>query len=471
MIKKDHPVDAFFSEELKNLEIAPPEGVWDAINNKLEQKRRIGLFWFRLGWAAGIALIISVSATLYLQNHKYTTSAPLTQIKVKKSPSKQHQDPNLDKRASSQLNVANVSVVKPIINHFKTNKKSNGYTVIKNIETTDNSGIAATKPSNPLFIKDSLNYLTPHIGYLPSKDAIAAASVSMHNQMNHNLDVKPIFGPDKIVAQEPTNVKRQRWSLEGEFAPSYAFRTTSSNVSQYNNDESGLIAWSSGLRLNYSLSHRLSFQFGIYYSVMGQVINSVYRTSSLNSAYSKVYTSKNNVYIENSLGPISNSEESEYPQADPISNSVSSYYTNIRTTEKITNKPNSITSYSNVEKVDGKIIQKLNYLEIPLIARYRFIDHKFKWHILGGINVGLLLNSNAILKTPETKEIIGHTTNIKPFNYNAIAGFGFLVPVRRNIQFLFEPTFKYNINSLSDNYIKGTHLYSFNFYTGFSFNL
>jgi hypothetical protein len=482
MIKKDHHIDAYFSDELKEFEVLPPQGVWNSIENKLNKKRRTGIIWFRIGMAAGIALIAGISGLVLLNHNNNSKIASNTLIINKTNTNKTSKtltfSIDVEKKIISSAPKNNneyavkKTATKPTYNNtIKTNQNYDGdiSLIIQNTDSTNNISEEKLVKLDPIYISLNSNF----------KNEIAALKVS---------DEKFTFNPipiaekkESFLAENNDRKSSRKWSVDGEFAPTYSYRAItyasdkSTSASTYNSNETGLVAWSGGFKINYLYNSRFSYQIGLYYSVKGQVILNVYQATQNKANYDQIPTangsnSQRSIYIENSLGPITDNNKDvleEMPQAPGSFNNVS--YTNITNGESLTYiKDNGPMTY---ERMDAKIIQKLQYLEIPFLARYQFINKKIKWHFLAGCNAEILLNTKAFLKTSGSTEDYGKTINLKPNNISALAGIGFTFPVRSNINFLCEPTFKYTLNSVSNSTLRRVHLYSFNLYTGFSFNL
>ena len=81
--------------------------------------------------------------------------------------------------------------------------------------------------------------------------------------------------------------------------------------------------------------------------------------------------------------------------------------------------------FANPPAPGGTTIQNFSYLDLPFIARYKFIDRKFDISLSGGIYTSFLMSSNAYVQTIDNqKNQIGQTDNVARFNYSGAVGIG-----------------------------------------------
>jgi hypothetical protein len=112
-----------------------------------------------------------------------------------------------------------------------------------------------------------------------------------------------------------------------------------------------------------------------------------------------------------------------------------------------------------------KIIQEISYIEIPLEAKYRFIDDKFGINAIMGINY-LFLNNNEVSAITDNGSTfkIGKTRDLLDYTLGINVGLGFDYSLTKKIKFNVEPMFKYHFKNSQNNDEK--KLFTLNILTG-----
>ena len=304
------------------------------------------------------------------------------------------------------------------------------------------------------------------------------------------------------------------WSIGGQFSPMIArrdVREKEAYLNAYNiADETELLAYSGGINVEIETDKRLSIQSGIYFSRMGQQINNIGVYSSYQNRYSTIENYQNSGIINTSSGQLQTEPgtnyyvDKSYQQDNNIDEPSSSdaldgnfeYRTNLDE-EPIPGDPSNIinnrvsSAVVNYVEHDANIgyeainesidqTRQLNpsntlnktfeYIEVPIILKYKVIESKIDIHVLGGMSTNFLINNRLYYNTIDGKRnSIPEATDFSRFNYSSIVGLGFEYPIVSNLLLNFEPSFKYFINSINnDNYIN-SHPYSFAFFSGLSY--
>lgn len=140
-----------------------------------------------------------------------------------------------------------------------------------------------------------------------------------------------------------------------------------------------------------------------------------------------------------------------------------------------TSKNNIIeTLSSDVENIainenTGSLKQNISYIEVPLEISYKILDKKFKVEIIGGMST-LFLNDNSISLLTDGMEMnVGKANNLNNIHFSSNVGFGFKYNFWKSFDANFQPMFKYQINSFSEN-SSNFKPYFIGLYTGFSFS-
>jgi hypothetical protein len=477
MKTNNHHIDELFARELGNVEITPPENIWQTIEQRLDKKKRIGLLYYRMGLAAGIAILVSLSGIYYFNN---TTDPTHT---VATSQNAGHNNiPAMVQTATNDTAIAlsnNKNTESPLRTVTKASSR---------VQRTESETETLINPSLPSNSKDSnadisiiaansgsrtesettnaylLVYLTPKQGTLTynKRNDEALYNLNIANEAHAKAETAPQYAD----IEKP---KVNRWSIEGQIAPVYSYRAITSNSelnTQFNNNESGLVSYSNAIKISYAATNRFSVEFGMAYSVIGQTLKNIYIQQPASNLGAKYQTMSTNSNVNTSLGIISNDNGSFF--ADAPSSSLQYTLFNSVGSENI--RDISVSTPVVTSKSDANIIQRMQMLEIPLLAKYYLLTGKFNWHFAGGVSANILIGNDATLKSNTSVEKIGRTDNLRPINFAGSIATGFGYAIKKNIIVLIEPTFKYYINSVSSSDIH-VHPFSFGLYTGICYKL
>ena len=254
---------------------------------------------------------------------------------------------------------------------------------------------------------------------------------------------------------------RKRWEVTGQFAPMQSYRVVSSvpsglRKSDFDDAESPLLAFSGGISVAFKAFRRLSIQTGAIYSQMGQLIDNVtpvtnsYAAVSSNSSYAKnfIRTSSGSVAVVSNLKSDVNSTYSPYFNSE---------------SQAASNNSSSLANASN--HVKYQLIERVDYLEIPLMLRYKVIDRKFSFQVVGGMSANVLLGTYVFVDNGTEQLRSGTILMARPLNYSSAFGLGIGYQFMKNLSVGFEPTFKYYLHSYTTSSQIGTNPYSFGVFT------
>lgn len=480
----NHHIDDIFRKELETLEINPPLKVWSDIEDRLNRKRKIILLYYRIGIAAGIALLIGFSGIYYYSsnyqtpitkkdianNNKHNKTQQVSSIATNTQPETKSQGSNTisnynHTQSHSQSNSTSGNTNKAIANKAYTN------TLQQN--TSENNKIQNTTEQN--INNSGLSMISPiTCKSISGRRSTFRISIPDHSSDSVIIPVKQNEKQDLLASIEVIN-KPKRWTIEGQYAPIYSYRSlsyvSSTNPSKaaYNNAESGLFAYSYGIKANYEASKHITLQIGLFYSLMGQTLKDIYMVSDAQASIIGTNSDIDTRLINSSLGPISNGNSLPETAYDINYIGYNSYINKVGFGE--TNNLSNPNAYSNtVSRTNASLIQQFKYLEIPLVIRYTIGNRKLKFHLAGGFSTNILLNSDAILKKDGEKNVIGETTDLKAINFACLFGIGLSYPVRPKLDITLEPTFKYHLSNLRTDPSIIAHLYSFGIFTGLNFH-
>jgi hypothetical protein len=486
MSKDKLHIDNYFKQGLKDLEVAPPPDAWKNIEEQLDKKKISGMFYIWTALAAGLALLIGIGSLL-----KYDNSHVLKSVNHNKTQVAVHQGKTLETQSVAGR------LPEPDLNQSISSKNPE----IKNSTRDQNKFVATARMEAKRILPKNTGHVsvtdkteaTPNDQYknqsitdkteLPRNLAMDNQSkqkpygplgINLRGKTRQDLIIPPSYiqkdspmtETNPLLAEaieNPVVQKVQKWSMTGQVAPLYSYRNSNQSNQSGPNNEKGLVAYSGGIKVNYRASRRLSFQTGVYYAVMGQTVDDVsVLTFSRNTQYYGQYNTYRNVLVSsyNSMGPIT----SNY-------NSASTYvFSNLPN-----NKQYDLTAANSVSVANsefGTVVQKLNFIEVPFLARYKIIDRKaekdkpFGVHLIGGFSTNFLVNNYAILKVNGSDKNIGFTADLNQVNYSGTLGFGIDYGLFRKIDLSIEPTYKYYLNSISSNKNIDFRPYAFGLFTG-----
>jgi hypothetical protein len=340
-----------------------------------------------------------------------------------------------------------------------TNKASQISIVLASEDKSSEIPLIVTSP-----VREDLRlaYLFPLKGSLKVDKPDQPATTLLESQNQHENDIsgEEIFLTETDSIKEP-NSNSSRWNLGGQVSPLYAFRQTSTpglNKAMANSfgnssgpNESGIVSYSGGMNVEFKASRRLSVSSGLYYSKMGQNIKGTGTSANFYSVANYSTSDKSAGYaFQNSTGILPQSKNTAALQS-----------TGLISKNLYSNPVNYISAGQ-----DATLLQTMDFLEIPLMVRYRIIDRKIGLHILGGLSTHILTANKLILEDSSGKQDYGSTSGLSTFNYSSTMGLGLDYSISKRIQLNLEPAFKYYINSINSTGNISSHPYSFGIYTG-----
>ena len=458
---KNH-TDELFSSRLRHFEASPPKEAWEGISSTLKADRRrqqVVVFW-RV--AASVAVLTAIGTTFFLVNPPHDSTMAEGDIDVTEQRESTGTGTVTDSETIQGVTTEVLPeetvdtppgertgpVTKPA---FATLIASTGAVEDQQVPGAFFQRQAAPDPVSgkraaPFELTD------------PGEGLLAA----------HRYRVTPVPPPyDELdIFQDPEEEKSGRgtWSLGTQVTPLYSYRSLNGSgdaaATYFNQVEEGLLAYAGGVNIQYSPRRRLSVQSGVYYSKMGVIVGNA-QYAQVAGGYSMLSMTDNLLAVSNSSGTIEAGGET--------GGGIFAVFTERSQGEVGT----VVTDFSSVESLPaspGEVIQHFEYLELPVILRYRVLDRKLGFNVLGGMSTNFLVGRDAYFRLDGKKEFLGVTGNIKPVNYSSILGVGLDYAVSERLNFNIEPTFRYYLNSINESADLGSHPYSFGFYTGLRYS-
>jgi hypothetical protein len=459
-------MDRHFKKQLRDYSQSAPEYIWENIELALNKNQKAKRIIFYKIAATITAFAIIGSSFLYfspisnnidqnemiVENNSLIDSAPETEIHNLGVDEKQNLI-NIEKNKASGTDVKTYVVNAELITKAELPVPEDIITNHKRDKKTDN-----------------LEKLTQR-QIIISEEIVALVIIDKREQnvksyLNTLPDIYFAYTLNDLIETKET--KNNKWVLGGDFSPLYSYRhiaeTGGDTYSKdfYNSAENPIMSYTGGLNLQYKTPGRFSIQAGVYYTTMGQSMD--YMSVYSNTAYNLVdeeYKDRfiNSYSIANSVGNIS--FNSPYVIVDEKS---------ARVINNSDNKATVDLSDPIFNNLDAEIQQNFQYVEVPVLMRYKLIDKNVDINLVGGFGANFLVGNDVILKYGSNKEVIGRTNGVNTINYNGTLGFGIEYPLMDKLNIRLEPSIKYYLNEINSSSSVESHPYSIGIYTGINYS-
>lgn len=114
--------------------------------------------------------------------------------------------------------------------------------------------------------------------------------------------------------------------------------------------------------------------------------------------------------------------------------------------------PNGFASTTSIQSFKGSMVQEMGYIEVPVELSYALLNKKFGIDVIGGVST-LFLNNNdvRVVTTQGYSSNLGEAQNLNNVNFSTNIGIGFKYKFLKSFKASFEPMFKYQVNTFSEN--------------------
>lgn len=453
-------IDRYFKRSFENYEAEPDHSVWEKISKALSQKKQKKIIFFVSRIAAGIALLTALGITIFNTGIKTGEKNQDTAVK-----------PETQSMASSE-HITTETIIpetKTIISEQSVPVKTGQEThnIISNKEsgvlaqgiTVDTDETGKNKVTSEIREKSGRSVTLSaieSIGYefVPVVTATADPEFA-HTETSADYEFTTHLNHESNLNNGSDLTARGRWKLGGEFAPLYSYRHIKSDyldqqlINRLNSAENGLLAYAGGINISFSVTGRIAIQSGIHYSRYGQ---------------QKVYVSVDPYETEVFQTDLSETEFISIINSTGI----------IVTSSGV--KPESLLSIStpsvtilNDDETNLTAIQYFDFLELPLLFNYKFINRKLDFKISGGVITNLMIGNKVYLKGNKDLTLLGKTEDVRQINYIGMLGIGLEYPLLSYLTFNLEPQFRYYLNPIDKTPQINVHPYAFGIYTGLSY--
>lgn len=463
MDNNNEKTDQFFRERLLVYKEMPDDQVWDKIASQLEVEKRKKLIFLFLRIAAGMTLLLSLGLGYHLINKSVHQKAEAFITKPSASEKSVVAPSNPGKALNESNNQSLITADKSLKNESKPLQANDNHTYMPNDNHT--YLYSASHSESKSTVLTSMSMHEPSLFSVPAPHRLGYRRLSKEEMQEQTAALTADNGENANEDEE----KDSRWMLGSEVAPLYSYRKIQSDyldksaMQDMNKSEQGLIALAGGLRVGYSAGRRLSVQSGLYYSRYGQEKNNGEAISLDQVTYTET---KNVTYlsITNSTGTIQANDGNTNHYESVITSSTGNKADFLNS-----GFPALISGDPQITEGGITAVQYFDYLELPVTVKYKIIDRKLSFSLLGGLITNFLVNNSVQLKQNGNTESFGTTKDINKVNYQGSVGLGFDYPIMERLAISLEPRFRYYLNPIDQRF--NVHPYSFGIFAGFSYTL
>lgn len=508
-MKDKKNIDNLFNESFKNFEASPSPRVWENIQAELRKEknnRKPIPLWIKYGGiAALLALLLTVGNWVFNSSepiqksisnennvtpveeiqqteNSLETKTPEAQVAVenknthpestrvtRESVHKIHKNPNGQGSdyKSKQTEIASKNSENST---SKLNESRNKLSRQKNTQKTNaNQGIATSKTTSKLSSESesSMNQTgnreqVNKSGRIISENNDDRISVSQ-TEKTEETPLKPEISEDPKnkksildaiaekeeveteILKEQKSKPDHRWNISPNVAPVYYSslgKGSSIDPDFSNNPQKGDVNMSYGLQISYALSERLSVRAGV------NNVDLSYSTSD----------------ILIGTGPVGIALRSvDYGSKQIVVTALTRESFNAGTHSNDFGEINLKSSGA-----DARLIQNINYYEIPLELKYAVINNKLGVNLIGGVSTLFLGNNEISVKSDNFSSVLGEANNLSNVSFSTNVGLGLDYRISKRFIFNLEPMFKYQLNPYTDSSVSFRPYY-LGVYSGFSF--
>ncbi len=462
MVERSGDIDNVFKEGLTNYRRRPPQYIWDNVSSQLEAKSRKRIMPMVFAVAASFLLVAGLGIAIRYLVLNDVSSLNNTELGVDLDSKKEN---NLSKPKHDMSAGALKSTSKGESNILQSRKLQADNNQIKQEKDIDNH--SPVDASSTIRLSDIR---------LSSKESIPGETLSGSDPDNDITNLELTLTEENVINSGAPHVfyeidtknRQSNWAVGGEAGPMYTYRDITSGSSnshiesRMNNAESGLVAYAGGFNVKLKAARRWSFQTGVYYSKMGHSTNEVYTEQNDMYFLSSQEENQDNSYlIVNSTGTVRSRANKPLPPGSSGSTTEDpNTYNQVMVNDEL----------SNYEEINYTAKQYFEYIEIPLYVKFKVIDRKLDFKLIGGLSTNILVDNSTILEQVDNDIDYEPIDNYNYVNYSSTLGLGIEYPFARNFSFNLEPMIKYYLSPINKNPEVNVFPYSIGIFSGISYN-
>ena len=513
MSDKKH-IDRLFQEKFKDFEVTPHEDVWDAIEAKLNKKKKrrvIPIWWRYAGIAATLALLFTVSSLLFNSedtnqpsNHVVETESPKTLETQQEDGNASTWDDKKNMLPQSENTIANAEKE----SDFNFNSSGN-----KLESSSDKKAMEGSVSSQTSNVAQS-HYKANKNNAIKGSDTIIKTNTNPDTKFQYNEAIAENNSnaaksyndaENQIKNKTELDTEQARKTITGAKNPTENSIATKAVEATRNKEKSVLkdnleLTIEEAITETKDLDEEEKFNrwsiapnaAPVYFNSLGEgssldaQFNSNSKTSELNMSYGVMasYAVNKRLTIRSGINKVRmgyNTNDVLAFQSIGPANSISSISSlkNVKSNFNIESASStSFLSSDNIQsKSSGSLLnsvastslnQEFGFIEVPLEIQYNLLNSKFGVNIIGGFS-SLFLNENKIFSEGNnSRTFIGEANNINNVSYSANLGLGLNYRISKKWDLNLEPMFKYQINTF-ENTSGNFKPYFIGIYTGFGF--
>jgi hypothetical protein len=465
--KKMDRFEKHMREKLQMLDVEPPADMWPSIEQRLDKASGGRRFvWYRVAAAVAVLMVALYSALFFVPGMFKTADDLVIADEIENTGSfLPESDVITGEQLSGQLNLpAPQSLIVYSESGFVAESDRSGSglfdqssQILVETQFTQQEHLAGLEKIIPV-TRVNLSFGTGNL--------LAERSMEKPNSVGELIDfgLEPGSQPALILSAKES-IKTTGFSLSAYFSPqeSYRYQASTSYI-PYESVESQLRSMGIGMNLHYRLSPRFEIQSGIAYSRWGQNVHDI-------AAYS--HPSKIPLYTFQGKPTKRHPQSMITSMGGILFTNQSYYYADVSSSRVLTIRGTFDDSNVRTLGKSGKgLVQQLDFLEIPLVMRYRFIDRGFFVAAKAGVSAHILRSGNVYLEESGKNTLIGSIVDVHTYNLAGTGGLVFGYPLGNKINLLVEPTASMFINQLgvNTNLSGKTYPYSYSVFVGLSYD-
>ncbi|MBT0607856.1 outer membrane beta-barrel protein [Aequorivita echinoideorum] len=517
-MKDKKNIDKIFQERLGKFEATPSPRVWDNIQANLakdKEKGKVIPLWVKLGGVAALlALFFGVGNFVFNSSEENQPAITVEENNDVNSENILKNNSEIDADTSNDVKIASEVETTPLNGESEgfSNNKSSEKNASNNDDYDRNSIVdpASSKANKNAVAVQNSNRKNTKKGKkensdfsISENDGVASTSTSKENKRKNyeNVDKKSsenfndnglikkeneiqnskntivadglsekqnsTGGTEKINSEKSENKKSildaiaeqngekekdenekptNRWMVSPNVAPVYYSSLgngSSIDPDFADNSQSGDVNLSYGVQVSYAVNERLSVRTGV------SNVNLSYSTSGIDIASGPVAFALNSVDYGGRGTIITAVDKGAIMEGVPGGNDFGLLKTK-------STAP------------DARLIQNINYYEVPVELKYAFLDSKFGVNVIGGLSTLFLGDNDISVRAGDFNSVLGEANNLSTISFTTNVGLGLDYKFSRKFTFNIEPMFKYQLNPYTDSSVNFRPYY-LGVYSGFSF--
>lgn len=462
---KDNDTDKLIRSKLENYSVPPPAHIWSQVQHQLEaRKRKTRIMWYRTVAAAAVLVLVFLAGWYFNDNMgKQTTVSEnkdaIQQIEEKVNPARTEEVKNQISDNTKAVSVqaddkekvllavnAEKGIAQPAFNSSDSSLESN-------FATRNETGFSKLISRSSRFEND------------PFPQSELKRTTTRYKEVEM-VDVEKIIIDRNLRAMAAQEKVDKGWKMGMYLTPGYSsFNASHSDNYEQNMTYSGSTGNANvggGLSVIYKTSKKLMVESGIYYAQNGQKSTNKINIFSKNQdagfaeAADKVTYFSNNVHLENGSMAMNST-------AGVIA------FTSTPKGAELSGRFESLSGAPNLMVPGGEFSQVFEFMEVPLLVRYRVVDARLGVELMTGITTGFLVGNNAYIDNQYGLQNIGRTEDISTVNLSGTIGMGATFALGKKLSLALEPRFSYYFQSINNNPEVNFRPYRIGIFTGLTY--